>query len=135
MPWHFLCRLSTKNHRQIEANPLVPGPEHFYGKISPTQPYLKAGFDVILERGDSKPFKILSPRFWVRGIFGEMAKIFDFCSSKGGTYWWKWRCEDGGMYDIGRGAWGGGGLLNIILERRDSKTFKMLSRGFGWDIW
>ena len=39
MPWTFLCRLSTKNHRQIEANPFVPGRGHFYGKISPTQPY------------------------------------------------------------------------------------------------
>jgi hypothetical protein len=29
----------TQNHRQIEANPLVPGRGHFHGKISPTQPY------------------------------------------------------------------------------------------------
>ena len=54
-----------------------------------------------------------------------MAKIFDFCSSKGGTHWWKW-CGDGSMYDIGCG----GGLFDNILERRDSKLFKMLSPGF-----
>jgi hypothetical protein len=41
MPWTILHRLSTKNHRQIESNPLVQGPAHLGGNISPTQPYCK----------------------------------------------------------------------------------------------
>jgi hypothetical protein len=44
-------------------------------------------FDIILQRGDSKLFHLLSPRFLV-GIFGGMASTFDFCNSKkGGTCW------------------------------------------------
>ena len=59
-------------------------------------------------------YKMLPTRF-LGGVHGEMANIFDFCSSEGGTHWWKW-CGDGSMYDIGCG----GGLFDIILERGDS---------------
>jgi hypothetical protein len=39
MPWQCLCRLSTKNHRQIEANPLVPGRGHLWkNKPNPAMP-------------------------------------------------------------------------------------------------
>ena len=38
MPWQFLCRLSTKKHGQIEANPLPLGARAraFFVKTSPT---------------------------------------------------------------------------------------------------
>jgi hypothetical protein len=42
------------------------------------------------------------------GAFGEMAKTLGFCSSKGGTRWWKWS-GDGSMHDVGCG--GGGAVL------------------------
>jgi hypothetical protein len=59
-------------------------------------------------------------------MFVEMANIFGFCSSKVGAHWWKWH-GGGSMRGLGCG---GGGLLDIILERGDSKLFKMLSPKF-----
>ena len=44
-------------------------------------------------------YKMLPTRF-LGGVHGEMANIFDFCSSKGGTHWWKWH-GGGSMRDLG----------------------------------
>ena len=74
---------------------------------------------------------MLSTRF-LGGVCGEMANMFDFCSSKGGT------CGGNVMEMAACVVWGvGRGLLVITLERGDSKLFKMLDyhRGFGWGVW
>jgi hypothetical protein len=54
------------------------------------------------------------PTRFLGGACGEMANIFDLCSSKGGTHWLKWH---GGGSIRGLGC-GGGGLLDVILVKR-----------------
>ena len=51
-------------------------------------------------------YKMLPTRF-LGGVHGEMANIFDFCSSEGGTHWWN------GMEVVACVVWGvgGGGCL------------------------
>jgi hypothetical protein len=90
--------------------------------------------DIILERGDSKLFKMLSSEFWV----GYLVKLRRYltstaASSKGGAHWWKW-CGDGSMCDIGCVCGGGGCLISFWKEGTPSYS-KCYHRGFGWDIW
>ena len=80
--------------------------------------------DIILERGDSKLFKMLSPQFsvgylviWRRYLTSAAARVVH----TGGNGVEMVACMILGV---------GGGLFDNILERRDSKLFKMLSPGF-----
>jgi hypothetical protein len=50
------------------------------------------------------------------GVFGEIANIFGFYSSKGGVRWWKW-CRDGST-------------CGLECERGGSKLFKILPTRF-----
>jgi hypothetical protein len=65
---------------------------------------------------------MLLPKFWVGYLVKrETAKIFDFCSSKGGA-----QTGGNGAEIVARMTLGvGGELFDVILERRDSKLFKM----------
>jgi hypothetical protein len=54
MPWHFLHRLSTKNHRQIEANPFVSGPVHLSEKANKPNPATNQHRPVTFAVGESR---------------------------------------------------------------------------------
>jgi hypothetical protein len=86
-------------------------------------------FDIILERGDSKAFKNAITEV-LGGMFEEMANMFDFCSSKGGTHWWKW-CGDDRMCSLGCE----GGCLISFWKEGTPTYFKCHHRGFGGGIW
>ena len=79
---------------------------------------------IILERGDSELFKMLPPRFlvgylvkWRRHLASAAARVVQ----AGGNGVEMVAC-------MMLGGWGG--LFDVILERRDSKLFKMLSPRF-----
>ena len=80
--------------------------------------------DMILERGDSKLFKMLSPKFWV-GYLVMWRRCLTSAAARvvhtGGNGVEMVACMTLGV---------GGGLFDNILERRDFKLFKMLSPRF-----
>jgi hypothetical protein len=61
-------------------------------------------------------------------MFEEMANMFGFCSRKGGRHA---RAGGNGVEMVACVVWGvWGGLFDIILRRRDSKLFQILSPRF-----
>ena len=81
-------------------------------------------FGSILERGDSKLFRMLSPRFWV----GYLVKWRTHLTSAAAR---AVHTGGNGVEMVACVVWGGlVGLLDVILERGDSELFKMLSPKF-----